>query len=161
MFCLLLPLCKGLRISKFSCYCSLGGTWKLLAINFWMNFDQDPEFYSARDEFQLLKFHNENIFENVFHLSFIKNDLVDQTQIPTRLRTILFPICRVNWFCICEFSSMVSKIWEHITHFGSVVCENFHELHEWISTMIFLNKHAIHNWYCSLMTYIAFQTLKI
>ncbi|KAK2400613.1 putative disease resistance protein RGA3 [Trifolium repens] len=52
----------------------------------------DLALYFAKDEFQLVKLHNENIFENVLHLSFIKNDLLGQTPVPTRLRTIFFPI---------------------------------------------------------------------
>ncbi|AES91808.1 NB-ARC domain disease resistance protein [Medicago truncatula] len=51
----------------------------------------DLSLYVARDEFQLLKFHDENIFENVLHLSFIKNDLLGLTRVPTGLRTMLFP----------------------------------------------------------------------
>ena len=51
----------------------------------------DLALYVARDEFQLLKFHNENIFENVLHLSFIKNELLGLTPVPTGLRTMIFP----------------------------------------------------------------------
>ncbi|AES80263.1 NBS-LRR type disease resistance protein [Medicago truncatula] len=52
----------------------------------------DLALYVARDEFQLLKFHNENIIKNVLHLSFTTNDLLGQTPIPAGLRTILFSI---------------------------------------------------------------------
>ena len=52
----------------------------------------DVALYVARDEFQLLKFHNENIIENVLHLSFTTNDFLGQTSIPTGLRTILSPL---------------------------------------------------------------------
>ncbi|XP_045806846.1 putative disease resistance protein RGA3 [Trifolium pratense] len=52
----------------------------------------DLALYVAKDEFQLVKLHNKKIFENVLHLSFIENDLLGQTSVPTRLRTILFPI---------------------------------------------------------------------
>ncbi|CAJ2673183.1 unnamed protein product [Trifolium pratense] len=51
----------------------------------------DLALYVAKDEFQLVKLHNENIFENVFHLSFIKKDLLGQSAVPTGLRTIFFP----------------------------------------------------------------------
>ena len=51
----------------------------------------DLALYVAQDEFQLLKFRNENIFENVLHLSFTTYDLLGQTSIPNRLRTIIFP----------------------------------------------------------------------
>ncbi|XP_039688450.1 putative disease resistance protein RGA3 [Medicago truncatula] len=51
----------------------------------------DLSLYVARDEFQLLKFHNENILENVLHLSFLKNDLLGLTPVPTGLRTLIFP----------------------------------------------------------------------
>ncbi|KAK2400671.1 putative disease resistance protein RGA3 [Trifolium repens] len=51
----------------------------------------DLALYVAKDEFQLVKLHNENIYENVLHLSFIKNDLLDQTSVPTQLRAIYFP----------------------------------------------------------------------
>ncbi|AES99125.1 putative P-loop containing nucleoside triphosphate hydrolase, leucine-rich repeat domain, L [Medicago truncatula] len=51
----------------------------------------DLAVYVARDEFQLIEFHNENILENVLHLSFIKNDLLGVTPVPTGLRTMLFP----------------------------------------------------------------------
>jgi len=52
----------------------------------------DLALYVARDEFQLLKFHDENILENVLHLSFTTNDLLGQTSIPAGLRTIHFPL---------------------------------------------------------------------
>jgi len=39
-----------------------------------------------------LKFPDENIFENVLHLSFIKNDLLGLTPVPTGLRTMIFPM---------------------------------------------------------------------
>nr|AGT75402.1 CC-NBS-LRR disease resistance protein [Cicer arietinum] len=53
----------------------------------------DLALYVGGDEFQLLKFRSESIFENVFHLSFITNndDLFGLTQIPTGLRSIIFP----------------------------------------------------------------------
>ncbi|KAK2454386.1 putative disease resistance protein RGA3 [Trifolium repens] len=51
----------------------------------------DLALYVAKDEFQLVKLHGENIFENVLHLSFIENDLLGQTSVPTRLRTLIFP----------------------------------------------------------------------
>ena len=51
----------------------------------------DLSLYVARDEFQLLKFPDENISENVLHLSFIKNDLLGLTPVPTGLRTMIFP----------------------------------------------------------------------
>ena len=51
----------------------------------------DLALYVARDEFQLLKFPDENISQNVLHLSFIKNDLLGLTPIPTGLRTMIFP----------------------------------------------------------------------
>jgi len=51
----------------------------------------DLALYVARDEFQLLKFHNENILENVLHLSLTTKDLLGLTPVPTGLRTMLFP----------------------------------------------------------------------
>ncbi|KAL5067999.1 hypothetical protein RYX36_018886 [Vicia faba] len=52
----------------------------------------DLALYVAKHEFQLVKFHNENVLENVLHLSFFENDLLGPTPMPTRLRTIVFPI---------------------------------------------------------------------
>lgn len=52
----------------------------------------DLALYVAKHVFQLVKFRNENILENVLHLSFLKNDMLGLTPIPTRLRTIVFPI---------------------------------------------------------------------
>ncbi|XP_045816668.1 disease resistance protein RGA2-like [Trifolium pratense] len=51
----------------------------------------DLALYVARDDFQLLNFQDENIRENVRHLSVLQNDLLSQISIPTGLRTILFP----------------------------------------------------------------------
>jgi Leucine-rich repeat (LRR) protein len=52
----------------------------------------DLAIYVAKDEFQLMELHSENISENVLHLSFMKNDILGQTSVPTRLRTLIFPI---------------------------------------------------------------------
>ncbi|KAK2454444.1 putative disease resistance protein RGA3 [Trifolium repens] len=51
----------------------------------------DLALYVAKDEFQLVKLRNENIFDTVLYLSFIENDLLDQTSVPTQLRAIYFP----------------------------------------------------------------------
>jgi len=60
----------------------------------------------AGDEFQSSKYRNENIFENVLHLSFTTNDLLGQTSIPTGLRTILFPLEANNIAFLNNLASM-------------------------------------------------------
>jgi Leucine-rich repeat (LRR) protein len=52
----------------------------------------DLALYVTKNEFQSVKLHNESIFENVLHLAFLKNDFIGQTSVPTRLRTIFFPV---------------------------------------------------------------------
>ncbi|XP_061364606.1 putative disease resistance protein RGA3 [Gastrolobium bilobum] len=52
----------------------------------------DLAIYVAKDEFQVINSCSENVFENVQHLSFTKNDLHGQTSIPRGVRTVCFPV---------------------------------------------------------------------
>jgi hypothetical protein len=52
----------------------------------------DLAMYVSRDEFQMLNSYSEDISDNALHVSFIKDNLLGKSSVPTGLRTIYFPL---------------------------------------------------------------------